>query len=221
MASIFATAAAAIALGNRRIEHRLRDRAGLHQLGLAVEIKSPEQRRLVVGKVRLLDQGVELNELGALLHVVAALEEIGRDLAAQLRGHVDALDGEQRADRMHPVGPALGLRLLGRDGCRRRRHLTDELGNHFRLEHEVEIADPAEEHGDDDGGNDEAFDHGFFVVVAPKTRNSLASRGCFLNLGRGQNCAPPAQENNGIAVSWLFANHLGATFEPLASINLA
>ena len=117
------------------------------------------QRRLVVGKVRLLDRGVELNELGALLHVVAAVEEIGRHLAAELRGHLNAFDGEQRADRMHPVGPALGHRFLGRHRCGWRHHLADELGDHLRLEHEVEIADPAEEHGDDDAGNDEALDH--------------------------------------------------------------
>ena len=170
-----------IALGNRRVEHRLRDRAGLHQLGLALEIEiGLQQRRLVVGEVRFLDRGVELNELSALLHVVAALEEICDHLAAQLRGHVHALDGKQRADRMHPVGPALGLRRFRRHGRRRRHHLADELGNHLRLEHEVEIADPAEEYGDDDGGNDEALDHGVLRCCCPEARDSHASRGLLL-----------------------------------------
>ena len=36
------------------------------------------QRGLVVGEVGLLDQGVELNELGTLLHVITAAEEVNR-----------------------------------------------------------------------------------------------------------------------------------------------
>ena len=66
-----------------------------------------DQHRSIAHKVRLFNRGVELDELRALLHVVAAVEEILLDDASDLRRHVDALDGDQRADRLHPVDPAL------------------------------------------------------------------------------------------------------------------
>ncbi len=137
------------------------DGAFLHETGLPLEIElGLEQRGLGAGEIGFLDRGVELDELGALLHVLAAIEEILHDDAAELRRHVHALDGDQRADRMHPVDPGLGLGRLGRDRGRRRRHLADEVVDHRRLEDEVEIGDAPEKQGDEDGGNEKALDHG-------------------------------------------------------------
>ena len=64
------------------------------------------QRRLVVGKVRLLHRRIELDQLLALLDVVAAVEEIFGDDAADLRRDVHPLDGDQRADGPLAVDPA-------------------------------------------------------------------------------------------------------------------
>ena len=118
-----------------------------------------EQNCAVPGEVGFLDRGIERDELGARRHIVAALEVILLDDARDLRRHVDALDGHQRADRLHPVDPLLGAGALGGDrGCGRR-HLSHELFDHRRLEHEVEIADTPEKQGDENAGNEKAFDH--------------------------------------------------------------
>src|SRR6185437_1889324 len=42
-----------------------------------------------------------------------------------------------------------------------------------------------------------------------------------LTLGEGEIAPQPAQENNGIAASWLFANDFGVMFGPRARVNLA
>ena len=42
-----------------------------------------------------------------------------------------------------------------------------------------------------------------------------------LTLGEGEIAPQPAQENNGIAASWLFANDFGVTFGPRARVDLA
>ena len=150
-----------VTLGDRCVERRLRDRPLAHQLRLPVVFEIRHfQNRLIDFQLGLLHRGIELDELRALLDVLAAVEEIVDDHAAHFRRHVDALDGEHRADRMHLIGPSRGLGLLGRDRRRRRHHLRHELADEFRLHHELEIADAPEEQGDNDGGNDKTFDHG-------------------------------------------------------------
>ena len=99
-----------IALGDGLIEHRLRDGAGLDQLHLALVVEiGLVERRLVVGEIGFLDGRVELDQLLALLDVLAAVEEIVGDHAAELRRDVDAFDGDQRADGAQPVDPALPI----------------------------------------------------------------------------------------------------------------
>jgi hypothetical protein len=72
----------------------LRHHAGLYELRLAVVVeKSLLERRPFVGKVSLLDRGVELDQLRALLDVHPAVEEIFGDHAAELRRDIDTLDG--------------------------------------------------------------------------------------------------------------------------------
>ncbi len=150
-----------ISLRGGGIDHGLGHDRLLDEARLPLEVGvGLEQDCAVPGEIGFLDRGVERDELGALGDVVAALEEIIHDNAADLGRHVDALDGDQRADRPHPVDPGRGRRLRGGDGRRRWRHLGHELGDHLRLEHEIEIADAAEEQGDKDGGNDKALDHG-------------------------------------------------------------
>ena len=151
-----------IALGDGLIEHRLRDRALFDELR-----PGARNRALAWASVALLSarsasstEVSSLTSLAPFCDVVAAVEEIVGDHAAQLRRHVHAFDGDQRADGMHPVGPAFGPGLLGRHRRRRRHHLPHELADHLRLEHEIEIADPAQEQGDDDGGDEKALNHG-------------------------------------------------------------
>ena len=107
-----------------------------------------------------------MTSLSALLNVVAAFEEILHDHAALLRRHVHALDRDHRADGMHPVDPLLDLGLLGRDGGRRRDHLADELGNHRRLEEEIEPSHGPEEQGDDGSDDEKTLNHGLFWFFA-------------------------------------------------------
>ena len=159
-----------IALGDGLIQHRLRDGAGLHQLHLALVIEiGLVERRLVVGEIGLLDRGVELDELLALLDVLTAVEVIVGDHAAELRRDVDAFDGDQRADGAQPVDPVFRLGDLGGHRRRRRHHLRHEVGDHLRLEHEVEIANPAQKQADDDCGDDKALNH-VAVACSPRAR---------------------------------------------------
>ena len=77
-----------------------------------------------------------------------------------LRGDVDALRGDQRADRGQPLDPALrscaasAVIVAGGGAC-----LDRKLLDHRRLEHELEPGKPAEEGADDDDGYDETLDH--------------------------------------------------------------
>ena len=186
----------------------LRHGAGLHQPRLPIEIEiGLLQRRLMVGEIGLLHRGVELDEPLALLDVLAAVEEILGDEAAQLRGDVNAFDGDDGADRAHAVGPALGPGGLGRHRRRRRHHLRHELADHIRLEDEVEPTHPAKEQADDDGGYDEALNHAC-VACSPRARGAPTLARATLAIGEGQ-IAPPAAWRYGIPAFLGFANRFG------------
>ena len=84
------------------------------------------QRRLGAGEVGELDRDVELHQLGALRRPPAALDQDLGDDAGDLARDVDALRGDQRADRGQLLDPFVGARRLGRHRRRRRRHLRQE-----------------------------------------------------------------------------------------------
>ena len=97
------------------------DRLG-HQVGLTFEGDiGLAQDGLRAGEIGLLDRYVELDELGADRHILAALESEPGDDAGDLRGDLDALRGDERADGRQPLDPFLGFRGLGRDRGYRRR----------------------------------------------------------------------------------------------------
>ena len=110
-ASVRLTAAADVSrLARARIEVGLRGDALGDQVGLPlVGDLRLLQRRLVAGEVRQLDRNVELDELGAFLHVLAALNGYVHDHARDLGGDVDALRRDQRADRGQVLDPLLGF----------------------------------------------------------------------------------------------------------------
>ena len=74
---------------------------------------------------------------------------------------------------------------LGGHRRRRRHHLRHEVGDHLRLEDEVEIANPAQEQADDDCGNEKALNH-VAVACSPRARANPSDP----SHGRRLNCAP-------------------------------
>ena len=95
----------------------------------------------------------------AARRVGAALKVDFRDDAGDLGGHVDAVRGDQRADRRQLLDPFFRARRLR---CHRRwrwyLRRQDRL-DHVGLEREVEPRKPPEEKARDNAGDDEASGH--------------------------------------------------------------
>src|SRR5205814_9267539 len=126
---------------------------------------------------------VELDELGALIDLLAAVDQHLRDDARDLARHVDALRCDQRADGGKPLDPLLGARRLGRYRRGRRLHLRQERADHLRLEDELEVAEAAEKRSKHHSGNDETSAHCAFPMTSRSRFNmstpceSRAARG--------------------------------------------
>src|SRR5690606_28709508 len=84
------------------------------------------------------------------------------DDAGRLDGEIHAAHGAHRADRLDARGPGYRLDGGGRHRCRRDRHGGEILLDRLVAE-QVEADDAADHENEQDEGDDEALEHGWFL----------------------------------------------------------
>ena len=148
-----------VARGERRVDGRLGGVALDDERLLARERRlGVLQLREAVGEVGLLDRIVDVDEERAGFDVVARFEMYGRHDAGRLRRDDDALIGAQCADRRQFGRPFLDPHRLGGHGRRlRRERCGDEALDHYRLDDELEIGEPAGQR-DQENQRDQKYD---------------------------------------------------------------